>query len=160
MWIVDLVLILALLGFVGAGMKDGFVHTFGRLVGSIIGFVAARAWYVKIAGFLGLAMPTGWASVVAFIVIFAVITRLVGFLFTLIDGVFRIVSILPFLKSINSLLGAILGFVEGIILLGGAIYLILTFSLEPTLVYWLKVDRKSTRLNSSHIQKSRMPSSA
>ena len=31
---------------------------------------------------------------------------------------------------------------------------------EPTLLPWPPPDRKSTRLNSSHIQKSRMPSSA
>ncbi len=139
MHLVDIILILILLGFVGAGMKDGFVHTFGRLVGSVIGFIAARAWYLKIAGFVGLLAPSGWANVIAFILIFAIITRLVGFIFTLIDGVFKIVSILPFLKSINSLLGAILGLVEGIILVGGVIYLVLMFKLEPTLVHWLSL---------------------
>ena len=139
MLLVDILLIVALLGFVGAGMKDGFVHTFGRLVGAIIGFVAARAWSVYLVGIFGLFMPSGVARLVAFIVIFVLITRLVGFVFTLIDGVFKIVSILPFLKSINSLLGAILGLFEGVILVGGAIYLILTFALEPNLVHWLTV---------------------
>ena len=68
-----------------------------------------------------------------------IITRLVGFAFKLADGAFRILSILPFLKSINSLLGSVLGLVEGFILMGGVIYLILTFSLEPNLVHWLTI---------------------
>jgi len=137
MLIVDVILGFILLGFAGAGAKDGFVHSLGRLIGAIIGFVAARAWAIKLVGFFGVFMPAGWAHLVAFLLIFIVITRLVGFVFKLADGVFEIISILPFLKSINRLLGAILGFVEGFILLGGAIFLILTLKLEPNLVKWL-----------------------
>lgn len=138
MLLVDIILLVALLGFVGAGAKDGFVHTLGRLVGAVIGFVAARAWSLKAAPVLSVFLPSGWARLVAFIIIFIVITRLVGFVFKLADGAFRILSILPFLKSINSLIGGVLGLVEGFIIIGGAIYLILTFNLEPNLVAWLK----------------------
>lgn len=137
MLLTDIILVVVLLGFVGAGWKDGFVHTFGRFVGAILGFIAARAWSFKISGALALFMPVGWARLAAFLVIFLLITRLVGFVFKLVDGAFRILSIIPFLKPINSLLGGILGFVEGIILTGGAIWLIKTYVLIPQLITWL-----------------------
>lgn len=133
MLLTNLILAFALLGFIGAGMKDGFIHSLGRLIGSVLGFLAARAWSVKVASIFGLFMPLGWARFLSFIVIFVIITRLFGFVFKLVDGAFRILSILPFLKSINNFLGGILGFAEGLILLGGAIYLVTTFKLIPWL---------------------------
>lgn len=139
MLLTDIVLIIALLGFIGAGTKDGFVHTLGRLIGAVVGFLFAKAWFLSLASIFGLILPLSWARVVAFLLIFLFINRLVGMLFKLVDGAFSILSILPFLKSINALLGGILGFVEGVVLLGGAIYLILTFSLEPHLVQWLSL---------------------
>lgn len=136
MLIVDLVLAFILLGFVGMGLKDGFVHTLGRFIGSILGFIAARAWSIYLVGIFGIFMPAGWARIIAFILIFVLITRVVGMAFKLVDGVFEIIKILPFLKSIDKLLGAILGTVEGVIMLGGVIYLVLTFHLSPTLINW------------------------
>jgi uncharacterized membrane protein required for colicin V production len=137
MLLVNIVLVLLLLGFAGAGMKDGFVHTLGRVVGAVLGFVAAKAWYIGWSGILGAFLPTGWAKVLTFIIIYIVISRLVGIAFKLIDGAFRILSILPFLKSINSLLGLILGFFEGVLILGGIIYLVLTYPLIPALTQLL-----------------------
>jgi uncharacterized membrane protein required for colicin V production len=142
MLLTNLILIVAILGFIGSGMKDGFVHSFGRLVGAIIGFVAARAWSIKAASVLGLFMSSGTARFISFIIIFIIITHLVGYAFKLVDGAFRVLSIIPFLTSINNLLGGILGFIEGLILLGGAIYLVTTFSLIP----WL-----ATRLSGSFV---------
>lgn len=141
MLIVDIVLLLLLLGFVGAGMKDGFVHTLGRIIGAVLGFVAARAWSGYIATILDFFMPSGWAKFIAFILLFILITRLVGLVFKLVDGIFEILSILPFLKSVNRLLGLILGFVEGFIIIGGAIYIVLGFKIEPHLVAWLSASK-------------------
>ncbi|MFZ2804027.1 MAG: CvpA family protein [Patescibacteria group bacterium] len=137
MLLVNIILILILMGFAGAGMKDGFVHTLGRVVGAVLGFVAANAWYIGASGFLAVFMPLGWAKVLTFLIIYVVISHLVGLAFVLVDGVFRILSILPFLKSINSLLGLILGFFEGVLIVGGVIYLLLTFPLIPSITAWL-----------------------
>ncbi len=137
MLLVDVILILLLLGFAGAGAKDGFVHTLGRLLGAIVAFLAARAWSAKISWLFAIVMPQGWARLVAFILIFILITRLAGWVFKLIDGLFQIIKLLPFIKSIDKLLGAILGFGEGFIMLGGAIYLITAFQLSPMLVAWV-----------------------
>lgn len=135
-FIINLILVLLILGYVGMGLKDGFVHTLGRFLGAILGFLAARAWSIWLVGILGIFMPAGWARLVAFILIFIAITRVFGMIFKLVDGIFEIMKLLPFLKSIDKFLGAFLGFVEGIIFIGGAIYLILTFKLSPTLITW------------------------
>lgn len=138
MLLLNIILILLWLGFVGTGLKDGFIHTLGRLVGSIAGFVIARSWSITVGSFLAVFLPTGWARFIAFLIIFIVITRLVGFLFTLADGAFKILSFIPFLKTINNFLGALLGIVEGVIMLGGSIWLIIQFNLFPVLVGWLQ----------------------
>lgn len=134
MTIPNIVLILALLGFVGAGVKDGFVHTLGRLVGAVLGFLLARAWSITLGSFLAVVLPTGWARLVAFILIFVLVSRVVGFIFKLAEGIFRLISFIPFLKSINSLLGAVTGGVEGVVVLGGIVWIITNFDLIPSLI--------------------------
>lgn len=137
MLILNILLIVALLGFVGAGMKDGFVHTLGRLVGAVVGFLVARTWSISLGSFLSVFLPSGWARFVAFIIIFMIVTRLVGFLFKLADGAFRLLSVIPFLKTINNFLGALLGIVEGVIIIGGSIWIIVNFNLIPSLIQLL-----------------------
>lgn len=137
MLLLNILLIIALLGFVGAGMKDGFVHTLGRLVGSVLGFVMARSWSIVVGSFLSIFLPSGWSRFIAFILVFVLVTRLVGFVFKLADGAFRVLSIIPFLKSINNFLGGVLGVLEGIILLGGSIWIVLNFNLVPWLTNML-----------------------
>lgn len=143
MFLLDIILLICILGFAGAGAKDGFVQTSGRLIGAIIGFVAARAWSMKVAPVLAIIMPFGWARLIAFVIIFIFITQLIGFIFKILDGAFRIISILPFLKSINALLGGIIGCLEGVLIIGGIIYLIKVYALDPTLVTWLNLSKIS-----------------
>lgn len=135
MLILNIILIVAFLGFIGAGMKDGFVQTLGRLVGAVLGFIVARAWSISLASLFTSFLPYGWARFVAFLLLFVLVNRLVGFAFKLAEGAFHLISFIPFLKSINTLLGAIVGAVEGLILLGGAIWVLITLNLVP----WLKV---------------------
>lgn len=131
--LVEIILLLILIGHIGQGWKDGFIHTMGRVVGAVLGFILARSWSISIAFIFAILLPTGWARFVAFVVIFIVVNRLVGWLFKIADGLFRILSLLPFVKSINGLLGAILGFFEGAIVLGGIIWLVDNFDLIASL---------------------------
>jgi uncharacterized membrane protein required for colicin V production len=149
MILVDIILAALFLGFIGMGLKDGCIHTLGRFLGAIVGFVVARAWSVRFALWLGVFLPSGWARIVAFVIIFLVVTRLVGWIFKLVDGLFNIVSIIPFVTSINRLLGALLGAVEGLIVLGGVIYIVRTFSLEPHLIQWLAPSKVANALQTA-----------
>lgn len=129
--LVNIILLVLLLGFVGTGLKDGFIYTLGRIVGAVIGFIIARTWSIGLGSFFAFFMPTGWARFVAFLIIFTFISRIVGFFFKLADSAFKILSFIPFLKSINNFLGALLGIIEGIILIGGSIWVLTNFNLVP-----------------------------
>jgi uncharacterized membrane protein required for colicin V production len=135
--LLDIILIILLLGFVGQGWKDGFVFTAGRVVGAVLGFILARTWSLSIAFIFQILLPEGWARFVAFVVVFVVVNRLVGWVFKLAEAAFKIISIIPFLKSINNLLGAILGIFEGFIILGGIIWVIENFDIWAQLNAWI-----------------------
>jgi uncharacterized membrane protein required for colicin V production len=139
MLLVEIVLVVLLAAFVVGGSRNGFIRTLGQLLGAIIGFLVARAWSPWLGGLLAFFMPgrPGIAQFIAFVIVFVVIDRLVGFLFGLADKIFKIVTRLPIISSIDGLLGAVLGFVEGVVLVGASTYLILSLRLDATLVGWL-----------------------
>jgi uncharacterized membrane protein required for colicin V production len=141
MWLINILLLVAVLGFIGTGYKDGFVHTAGRLVGAVIGFVLARSFSISAGSFLAGLLPSGWARFVAFAIIFIIVTEIVGFIFKLADGAFKILSIIPFLKTINNILGALLGIFEGIVLVGGTIWVLTNFDLIPSIAKALEASR-------------------
>ncbi|MFH1098678.1 MAG: CvpA family protein, partial [Candidatus Uhrbacteria bacterium] len=101
------------------------------LVGVVVGAFIAGRLFDPAAQTLAWAFGgnVNLARVVLFLLIFAIVNRLVGFVFYLIERAFKIIAILPFLSSINRLGGAVLGFLEGIIVLGAALYLTTKFPL-------------------------------
>ena len=66
---------------------------------------------------------------VCFVVLFVVVTRLMDFVFILIEKVFKFIAIIPGSKYINNLAGAALGFLEGALFLGLIIYVISRYAL-------------------------------
>ncbi len=120
----DIILFLILFGFVWCGFWFGLIHTIGSILGVIIGTWVGGLYYEKLAE---LAAPIFFGNanlgkVACFLVIFLIVCKAVGFIFYLLDKVFKFISVVPFLKSINRLVGAILGFLEGIIVLGLIFY--------------------------------------
>lgn len=123
----DIIILLIIIGFVWKGVKLGFIESLGGIVGVIIGLLAAGRWWQVAASSLEpllgnnqwLSMIIGWA------LIFVLVNRLVALIFWIIDKIFHVVAIIPFLKSINSLLGGLLGLVEGFLLVGSIISIIL-----------------------------------
>ena len=122
--IFDLVLLLILFLFVSFGFWFGLVHTIGALAGVFVGAWVAGAYFQPFAEWLApfLLGSNASASVIAFGIIFFAVNRLVGFLFYLIDKVFKVVTIIPFLKTINRMAGALFGLVEGVLLVGTLLY--------------------------------------
>jgi uncharacterized membrane protein required for colicin V production len=129
----DLALLIIIGGFVFYGLWSGLIHALGSLVGVVVGsFIAGRL-------FEPLSHTFGWAfggnanlaRIVIFFLIFTIVNRLVGFAFHIADRGFRFITIIPFLSSINRLAGAVLGFLEGSLVIGGALYLATKFPLDP-----------------------------
>ncbi|MEK7665834.1 MAG: CvpA family protein [Patescibacteria group bacterium] len=119
----DVLILIIVFGFAFAGFFFGLIHTFGSLVGTIAGFLVASKFSWVVAGWLEpLLGSSGVVKVIIFILLFLLASRLVGFIFWIVEKVFNFVSIVPFIKSINRLLGAVLGFLEGIIIVGAVLY--------------------------------------
>lgn len=137
MLLFNIILVLALLAFIGSGLKDGLIYALGRIVGSVVGFLVARAFYVQLAVVFSPFMPIGWAKVIAFLLIFMLATRVMGWIFKALDKTFNFIAIIPFMKSINHALGGVLGFLEGMIIIGGLIWVIKTFNLIPSAMVYI-----------------------
>ncbi len=130
----DLALIIIIAGFALFGLWFGLVHTLGSLIGTILGVFLAARWYAPFAAWLiGI---TGWnsnfARVLTFVIAFVLINRLVGLAFFLIDKALALVTRLPFIHSLDKLLGGVFGFLEGVLVIGVALYFINKYPLSPS----------------------------
>ena len=125
----DLIILGIILGFIIVGFKSGLIHTLGSLIGTLAGIYLASRYYEALASWL--AHFTGWSPnfvrVLTFIISFLVINRLVGVVFWVADRTFGLISRLPILTGFDRLLGAILGLLEGIIVVGIALFFITKF---------------------------------
>jgi uncharacterized membrane protein required for colicin V production len=123
--IIDIILIVIVIAFVLSGLYFGLIQTAGSLVGTFVGIglslYAIDPIYDTI-GFLFGSLDAGVAKVIIFIVAFLLVSRLVGVIFWALDKFYNLFSFIPFTKSINKLLGALFGFVEGVVIVGAAVY--------------------------------------
>jgi len=127
----DLVLVIIIGGFGLFGLWFGFVHTLGSLLGTVAGAYLASRFYEPVANLI--IQYTGWGANVSksitFIIVFILITRLVGFIFWLIEKALSIVTKLPFIKSIDKISGLVFGLLEGALVVGMALFFISRFPL-------------------------------
>ncbi len=124
MTIFDIILIIILAGFTFSGLYFGLIRTFGSLLGVILGAWIASHYYLVVSEWIE-PLFFGYnnlGKVMVFLILFGLINRLVCLLFVLLDRAFDFISIIPFLKTINRLVGAVLGFLEGALVLGLILY--------------------------------------
>jgi len=125
----DIILLIILGGFAMFGLWFGFIHTLGALVGTVVGTFVTSHYYEPIAGWIW-SMTGGnenLVKVLTFIIMFIVVNRLVGFAFWLVEKAFNILKIIPFLSTINRLLGGILGLFEGVLVVGLILFFVSKF---------------------------------
>src|SRR5690349_20026237 len=99
MTLLDILLILSILGFVWFGFWFGVLHMLGGLVGTIAGVWLAGHYSSILAAPLQalLGGGSGWVELVAFVLIYLVVNRVVRFAFFVLDRAFNFVSLVPFL---------------------------------------------------------------
>ena len=134
MGVFDLILLVLFFGFVGAGFYFGLVHTLGAIIGAIAGVAIAGSLYNDVAPFFQFLMvKESVAHVLAFIVVYLVVARLIGYALHMLDSGFKIARFIPFASSINRLGGAMLGFLEATLVLGIVLYVASHFQLSPAI---------------------------
>ncbi|MCD6471137.1 CvpA family protein [bacterium] len=127
----DLILLLILFGFIWFDFWYGLVYAIGGIIGLIFGTLLATRWYAFLANKLLFLFGENenLAKIVCFIVLFLIIWRLIAWFFTLLNRFFNFLTFIPFLKSINRLAGAVLGFFEGALILGLVLFFLTKFPL-------------------------------
>jgi membrane protein required for colicin V production len=124
--IFDIILIIILAGFVFYGLFFGLIRTLGSLIGVIAGFFLAAKFYLPAFDFIQNLFfgHDDIGKIVTFIILFTLINRLVCFIFVLVNKTYDIISIIPFLKTINRLAGAVFGFLLGGVVLGFLFFIV------------------------------------
>jgi uncharacterized membrane protein required for colicin V production len=131
MTIFDVILLIILGGFVMFGLWFGLIHTLGAIIGTFAGAFFAGLWYDGLGAWLeSIFGHPNLMRIFAFIFIFILANRLIGFAFYVLDKIFNFMTIIPFLKTINRLLGGILGFFEGVLVVGLSLFIIARFPLS------------------------------
>lgn len=133
MAIIDLAIIIALLLFVAWGFAKGFISALGILLGLVFGTWAAGRFYEPASLIWSEYVSDMFSKLAAFLLIFILVNCAVAVLFYLIKKIFKVVSVVPFVKSINRLVGGILGLVEGVLFVGLIVYVIGKFSFSPSI---------------------------
>jgi uncharacterized membrane protein required for colicin V production len=121
----DIILLIILLVFAAWGFMKGLIKALGGIVGIIIAASVASRYYIWLTSVIRplFGWYDGLAAVTAFAIIFLLIGRLFGFVTMLFEKAFDVLTIIPFLKSINRLLGALFGVLLGVFFLGTLLYI-------------------------------------
>lgn len=132
----DFVLLIILFAFAGGGFAMGLISEIGNLVGTIVGAVVATNFFDKLAAWVGtpFGMTENLVRILSFLVIFILANRIVVAIFLLINKVFNALAIIPFLKTINRLAGAVLGVVTGGLIIGLVLIFITKFPFANFLI--------------------------
>ena len=131
MSIFDISLIIILAAFVFNGLFKGVIRSVGHIIGLFVGAYVASHYYLVLFEW-GKNLAAGHdnaGKVIAFVILFVLVARLVDFLFVLLEKLFKLVAIIPGSKYINNLLGAALGFLEGALFLGLIIFVISKYAI-------------------------------
>ena len=132
----NLILAACVILFLVNGFFQGIIHMIGSFIGLVIGIgvasrtdTAAGAW---------LHAQTGWSQsvcvVIAFVIIIIVFTRVFGILLHVLEKAFNFMKI-PLIGLANRAAGGILGFFEGVFVVGATLIIIntLPFPIVTTL---------------------------
>lgn len=132
MSIFDMVLLIIISSFALFGLWFGLVHTLGSLIGTVFGVYLASRYYAPVANWIiGFThWDQNYVKVIIFVVSFVLITRLVGFIFLIMEKFLTIFTRLPFIHGLDRLLGAIFGVLEGAVVVGVSLYFISRFPIS------------------------------
>lgn len=130
MTILDAILLLLILYFAGLGWRLGAIKAGGYVISVFLSAFFAGWLFDDLADLVG---GGNFARVAAFSIIGILVSRAVNGIIWLLDKAFKVLSIVPFTKAINSLIGAFLGLIGSILALGLVIMTIEINVINPAL---------------------------
>jgi len=142
--ILDLLGLMVLAIFIASGFFMGLIEVIGSLAGLVLGTWVAGVFYRDFGGWMGNALfgSENVGYVVAFIIIFIIVSKLIGIVFYILSKILKIGMIIPFMKSINRFGGAVLGAIEGVFVVG----LVLLFVAQFPFSFWLDGQLASSKI--------------
>ncbi|MEK7529313.1 MAG: CvpA family protein [Patescibacteria group bacterium] len=114
----DLIALVILLVFVLQGLGRGFVASLTSVAGMVATFIIALFAHPALVALLESIGATVSVAMqlVLFFIVFLIVGRLLGYVVNIINNAFRVVSAIPFAKSIDRLLGGVFGLLEGLLI--------------------------------------------
>lgn len=138
----DIILLVLLFGFVWAGFWYGLIQALGGIVGIVAGAIIAGRTYHVAAGWIGGASArVGLTEWLAFTVIFVVVNRAVAIASGTVGRILNVAKVVPGVASANRFGGALVGLVEGALILGVLIALAQRLDISAPLVGHLQDSR-------------------
>lgn len=129
MTILDIVILIILAFFFFKGFRMGLVKATGVLIGLIVGlWMAGRYFQVAADWLVGWGLPQAFGGAAGYIVIFIISVWAVSILVWMADRAFNFLAVIPGVKLLNNLLGGLLFLVEGVLIVGVALYVVGQFS--------------------------------
>lgn len=138
----DFFLLVFLASYVWVGFASGLIQSVGSLLGLFLGVFAAARWFAWLGPVIAPLVGGDLAgSIVAFVLLFIIVSRLTGFVVALINKIFNLIAIVPGLKLMNRLGGAVFGFVEGAFAIGITLHFISRLPIGETVTHSLTTSR-------------------
>lgn len=139
----DVVLLFWLLLSLYMGTRAGFVYASGRLVGLVLGVWLAGRWTPGLASAFGSNPVT---TVIVFLVLLSLIAKLGGLLAWVVDRFFRILTIIPFLKTFNKVFGGLLGLVISIVIISMGVLAVQLFAMNTPIASTVAESQIATQI--------------
>lgn len=141
----DIIFLVVLCFFFVMGFTRGLIKQVGSLLGYFVALWAANTFHGPVAEYIKTGL-TGWQPFLAgplsvvfgYVGAYIVAYFLWHILINLIDGAFRLFSIVPLLNMTNRVGGAAIGFAEGVLLLAAGVYIFSSFPLSSDITATLK----------------------
>jgi len=132
----DGIILVIILYFAFSGYRSGFIRTVGGILGLLIGvFLAARYYGVLAATWQWLFFGSETlAKVALFILIFIISSRLVKLFMYVLDRFYTLLRFIPFTNFINKIAGGVLGTLEGCLIVGLILYIIVRYPFSQGLI--------------------------
>lgn len=126
----DVILVLWLISSAISGLRMGLVYKLGTLVGLIAGLWISSRYTPSVATWLGGGV---FASISAFFLLLSITTKIFGLLAWSADTLFSIVRIIPFVTTVNRVLGAALSVVISALFLSASLYVLQALPISTSL---------------------------